>query len=49
MVYNTNSVMLTGLNKGVTYYSVDSFNESGITKAQNSTEIEKQESLKRFK
>ena len=33
MVYNTNSVMLTGLNKGVTYYySVDSFNESGITK-----------------
>ena len=33
IVYDTNSVMLTGLNKDVTYYySVDSFNESGITK-----------------
>lgn len=33
MVYDNNSVRLTGLNKGVTYYySVDAFNESGITK-----------------
>ncbi len=33
MVYDSNSVMLTGLNKDVTYYySVDSFNESGITR-----------------
>lgn len=33
MVYDANSVTLTGLNKGVTYYySIDSFNESGITK-----------------
>jgi xylan 1,4-beta-xylosidase len=33
MVYETNSVLLTGLNKDVTYYfSVDSFNESGITR-----------------
>jgi xylan 1,4-beta-xylosidase len=32
MIYNGDSVRLTGLNKGVTYYfSVDSFNESGIT------------------
>ena len=29
----SNSVMLTGLNKDVTYYfSIDAFNESGITK-----------------
>lgn len=33
MVYNSDSVRLTGLNKGVTYYfSIDAFNESGITK-----------------
>jgi hypothetical protein len=32
MVYDSDSVKLTGLNKGVTYYfSVDVFNESGIT------------------
>ncbi|MFZ0281361.1 MAG: family 43 glycosylhydrolase [Bacteroidales bacterium] len=35
MVYDTNSVILTGLNKDVTYYySIDSFNESGITKGK---------------
>lgn len=33
MVYDSDSVKLTGLNKDVTYYfSIDSFNESGITK-----------------
>lgn len=33
MVYDDSSLMLTGLNRDVTYYfSVDSFNESGITK-----------------
>jgi hypothetical protein len=33
MVYNSDSIKLTGLNKGVTYYfSIDAFNESGITK-----------------
>lgn len=33
MVYDADSVSLTGLNKGVTYYfSIDAFNESGITK-----------------
>jgi len=33
MVYDTNSVMLPGLNKDVTYFfSVDAFNESGITR-----------------
>jgi xylan 1,4-beta-xylosidase len=33
MVYNSNSLRLTGLNRGVTYYfNVDAFNESGITK-----------------
>jgi xylan 1,4-beta-xylosidase len=33
MVYETNSLMITGLNKDVTYYfSIDAFNESGITK-----------------
>ena len=33
MVYDSSSLMLTGLNRDVTYYfSVDSFNESGITK-----------------
>ena len=33
MVYDTNSAILAGLNKDVTYYySVDAFNESGITK-----------------
>jgi hypothetical protein len=33
MVYEADSLMLTGLNKGVTYFfSIDSFNESGITK-----------------
>jgi xylan 1,4-beta-xylosidase len=32
MIYNADSVRLTGLNKRVTYYfSVDAFNESGIT------------------
>jgi len=33
MVYENSSLMLTGLNKGVTYYySIDAFNESGIAK-----------------
>jgi hypothetical protein len=33
MVYDTNSLMLTGLNKDVAYYfSIDAFNESGISK-----------------
>jgi hypothetical protein len=33
MVYDSDSLTLTGLNKDVTYYySIDSFNESGITK-----------------
>ena len=33
MIYGANSVMLTGLNKGIKYYySIDTFNESGITK-----------------
>jgi hypothetical protein len=33
MVYDTNTITLTGLNKDVKYYySIDSFNESGITK-----------------
>lgn len=33
MVYDTNSLMLTGLNKDVTYYfSIDAFNESGIAR-----------------
>jgi xylan 1,4-beta-xylosidase len=35
MVYEADSLRLTGLNKGVTYYfSIDSFNESGITKGK---------------
>jgi len=35
MVYDAASVMLTGLNRDVTYYfSVDAFNESGITKGR---------------
>jgi len=33
MVYDAGSLMLTGLNRDVTYYfSVDAFNESGVTK-----------------
>ena len=33
MVYDANSLLLPGLNRDVTYYySIDSFNESGITK-----------------
>ena len=33
MVYDTNFLMLTGLNKDVTYYySIDTFNESGIAR-----------------
>ena len=33
MVYDADSISLTGLNKDVTYYfSIDAFNESGITK-----------------
>lgn len=33
MVYDSDSVNLTGLNKDITYYvSIDAFNESGITK-----------------
>jgi xylan 1,4-beta-xylosidase len=33
MVYDSDSVRLTGMNKGVTYYfSIDVFNESGITR-----------------
>ncbi len=36
MVYDADSVRLTGLNKGIRYYfSVDAFNESGITKGTN--------------
>jgi hypothetical protein len=32
MLYDSDSVKLTGLNKDVTYYfSIDAFNESGIT------------------
>lgn len=35
MVYDTNSLALTGLSKDVKYYfSIDSFNESGITKGE---------------
>jgi xylan 1,4-beta-xylosidase len=35
MVYDSDSVRLTGLNKNVTYYfSIDAFNESGITKGK---------------
>lgn len=35
MVYATDSVRLTGLNKGIKYYfSIDAFNESGITKGK---------------
>jgi xylan 1,4-beta-xylosidase len=34
MVYDTNSLILTGLNKDVTYYfSIDAFNESGIARS----------------
>jgi hypothetical protein len=33
MVYEVNSLMLTGLNRDVTYYySIDAFNESGIAR-----------------
>ena len=33
MVYDQNYIDLTGLNKGIPYYfSIDAFNESGITK-----------------
>jgi len=33
LVYDSDSINLTGLNKGVTYYfSIDAFNESGITR-----------------
>ena len=33
MVYDADSLMLTGLNRDVMYYfSIDAFNESGITK-----------------
>lgn len=40
MVYDSNSVNLTGLNKGVTYYfSIDAFNESGITIGSNKMEV----------
>lgn len=36
MVYDADSVRLTGLNKDVTYYfSIDAFNESGITTGTN--------------
>ncbi len=36
MVYESDSVKLTGLNKDVTYYfTVDAFNESGITKGRS--------------
>jgi xylan 1,4-beta-xylosidase len=39
MVYNADSLMLTGLNRDVTYYfSIDAFNESGIT---DGTQVEK--------
>lgn len=35
MIYGADSVRLTGLNKGIKYYfSIDSFNESGITKGK---------------
>jgi xylan 1,4-beta-xylosidase len=34
MVYDSDSVRLTGLNKDVTYYfTIDAFNESGIAKS----------------
>jgi len=40
MVYDSDSVRLTGLNKDVTYYfSIDAFNESGITKGRRPVEI----------
>jgi hypothetical protein len=36
MVYDTSSLMLTGLNKDVAYYfSIDAFNESGIAAGTN--------------
>lgn len=39
MVYNNDSLRLTGLNKGVTYYfSIDAFNESGITRGTKKVE-----------
>jgi len=35
LVYNTNEVLITALNKGTRYwYCIDSFNESGITQGQ---------------
>ena len=35
MVYNSDSVKLSGLNKDIPYYfSIDAFNESGITKGE---------------
>jgi hypothetical protein len=41
MVYDADSLRLTGLNKGVTYYfSVDAFNESGIRKGQTKLKSE---------
>jgi hypothetical protein len=40
MVYDSDSVRLTGLNKGVTYYfSIDAFNESGITRGTMKLEV----------
>jgi hypothetical protein len=36
MVYDTNSLTLTGLNQDVEYYySIDAFNESGIAVGTN--------------
>jgi len=47
MVYDNDSVRLTGLNKDVTYYfSIDAFNESGITKGRGTVVKTKAESLK---
>jgi len=35
MVYDMNTLTLTGLNNGVTYYySIDAFNESGIARGK---------------
>jgi len=41
MVYDSDSLKLTGLNKGVTYFfSIDAFNESGIVKGQTKVKSE---------
>jgi xylan 1,4-beta-xylosidase len=41
MVYDSDSLRLTGLNKGVTYFfSIDAFNESGVIKGQTKLKSE---------